>query len=135
LVRILSTYSVHTYYEYAFAGDLSMMINTDTLTSMSATIGGGFFGGLLIGYALKKVIKMLAVVIGLFLAGLAFLQYQQIATIHWHKVEGAITKLGTLTSSTINDNSNVAALAMMSNFGIPLTSSMSIGFTIGFMKG
>jgi hypothetical protein len=29
----------------------------------------------------------------------------------------------------------VAALAMMSNFGIPLTSSMSIGFTIGFMKG
>jgi uncharacterized membrane protein (Fun14 family) len=57
-------------------------MNTDTLTSMSASIGGGFFGGLLIGWALKKVIKMLAVVVGLFLAGLAFLQYQQIATIH-----------------------------------------------------
>jgi uncharacterized membrane protein (Fun14 family) len=112
-----------------------MIINTDTLSSTSATIGGGFFGGLLIGYALKKVIKMLAVVIGLFLAGLAFLQYQQIATIHWHKLEGAITKLATATNSTINDNSIVAALAMMSNFGVPLTSSMSIGFTIGFMKG
>jgi hypothetical protein len=35
--------------------------------------------------------------------------------------------------STISDN-NVAVLAM-SNFGIPLTGSMSIGFTIGFMKG
>jgi uncharacterized membrane protein (Fun14 family) len=113
-----------------------MIMNTDTLTSTSATISGGFVGGLLIGYALKKVIKMLAIVVGLFLAGLAFLQYQQIATIHWHKLEGAITKLATVTSSTINDNSNVAALAaMMSNFGIPLTSSMSIGFTIGFMKG
>jgi uncharacterized membrane protein (Fun14 family) len=112
-----------------------MIINTDTLSSTSATIGGGFFGGLLIGYALKKVIKMLAVVVGLFLAGLAYLQYQQIATIHWHKLEGAITKLATVTSSTINDNSNVAAVAMMPNFGVPLSSSMSIGFTIGFMKG
>jgi uncharacterized membrane protein (Fun14 family) len=110
-------------------------MNTDTLTSMPATVGGGFFGGLLVGWALKKVIKMLAVIVGLFLAGLAFLQYQQIATIHWHKLEGAITKLATVTTSTINDNSNVAAVAMMSNFGIPLTSSMSIGFTIGFMKG
>jgi uncharacterized membrane protein (Fun14 family) len=104
-----------------------MIMNTDTLTSMPATVGGGFFGGLLVGWALKKVIKMLAVIVGLFLAGLAFLQYQQIATIHWHKLEGAITKLATVTTSTINDNSNVAAVAMMSNFGIPLTSSMSIG--------
>jgi uncharacterized membrane protein (Fun14 family) len=111
-------------------------MNTDTLTTISTSIGGGFFGGLLIGYALKKVIKMLVVVVGLFIAALAFLQYQQAATIHWHKVEGAITKLATLTSSTINDNNNVAAsLATMSNFGIPLTSSMSVGFTIGFMKG
>jgi len=39
LVRILSTYSVHTYCEYAFVGDLSMMMITDTLTSMSASIG------------------------------------------------------------------------------------------------
>jgi uncharacterized membrane protein (Fun14 family) len=112
-----------------------MVVNTDTLSSMSTTIGGGFFGGLLIGYALKKVIKMLVVVVGLFIAGLAFLQYQQIATIHWHKVEGAITRLAAATINTINDNNNAAALAMMSNFGIPLTSSMSIGFTIGFMKG
>jgi uncharacterized membrane protein (Fun14 family) len=112
------------------------MMSTDTLTSMSTTIGGGFFGGILIGYAIKKVIKMVAIVVGLFLAGLAYLQYQQIATIHWHKLEGAITKLATTATSTINDNSSVAALAaMMSNFGIPLTSSMSIGFTIGFMKG
>jgi uncharacterized membrane protein (Fun14 family) len=120
-----------------------MMMNTDTLTSMSASIGGGFFGGLLIGYALKKVIKMIAVIVGLFLAGLAFLQYQQMASIHWHKLEGAITKLAataatTTTTNTINDNnSSFAAVlaAMMSNFGIPLTSSMSVGFTIGFMKG
>jgi uncharacterized membrane protein (Fun14 family) len=113
-----------------------MIMNTDdTFTSMSATIGGGFLGGLLIGYALKKVIKMLAIIVGLFLAGLAFLQYQQIASINWNKLEGTIIAVADAATITINDNSNAAPLAMMSNFGIPLTSSMSIGFTIGFMKG
>jgi uncharacterized membrane protein (Fun14 family) len=112
-----------------------MVVNTDTLTSISTSIGGGFFGGLLIGYALKKVIKMLAIVVGLFLAGLAFLQYQQIASINWNKLEGTITAVANAATSTINDNSNVAALATMTKFGIPLTSSMSVRFTIGFMKG
>ena len=36
----------------------------------AATMGGGFFVGILIGYALKKVIKFVAVIFGLFLAGL-----------------------------------------------------------------
>jgi uncharacterized membrane protein (Fun14 family) len=43
-----------------------VIMNTDTLASISTSIGGGFFEGLLVGYALKKVIKMLAVVVGLF---------------------------------------------------------------------
>jgi uncharacterized membrane protein (Fun14 family) len=56
---------------------------------------GGFFAGVLIGYALKKVIKLVAVIVGLFLAGLAYLQSQQIANINWNKLqtvsEGTIT--------------------------------------------
>lgn len=43
--------------------------------STAATMGGGFFVGVLIGYALKKVIKMVAVIVGLFIDGLAYLQY------------------------------------------------------------
>jgi uncharacterized membrane protein (Fun14 family) len=112
-----------------------MMTNTDTLTSMSASIGGGFFGGLLIGWVLKKVIKMLAIIVGLFLAGLAFLQYQQIASINWNKLEGTIIAIANAATTTINDTNNNLAVAAMSNFGIPLTSSMFVGFTIGFMKG
>jgi uncharacterized membrane protein (Fun14 family) len=87
-----------------------MIMNTDNLASISTSISGGFFGGVLIGYALKKVIKMLAVVVGLFLAGLSYLQYQQIASINWNKIEGTITAaLANAATSTINDNNNVAA--------------------------
>jgi uncharacterized membrane protein (Fun14 family) len=53
---------------------------------MAITIGGGFFVGLLIGYALRKVVKVVAIVAALFFAGLACLQYQQIVAINWNKV-------------------------------------------------
>ena len=76
-----------------------MSIESFGLTA--ATMGGGFFVGLLIGYAIKKVIKFLAVIVGLFLAGLAYLQYHQIANINWNKhqqvSEGALTTLANLT--------------------------------------
>jgi uncharacterized membrane protein (Fun14 family) len=69
----------------------------ESLGSTAATIGGGFFVGILIGYALKKVIKLVAVIVGLFLAGLAYLQYHQVASINWNKLqtvsEGTITHL------------------------------------------
>jgi uncharacterized membrane protein (Fun14 family) len=112
----------------------------------AATLGGGFFVGILIGYALKKVIKLLAVIVGLFLAGLAYLQYQQIANINWNKLqtvsEGTITTLSNaitqISGISGGDGHAYAATASslaVTSFGIPLTGSMSAGFTIGFMKG
>ena len=79
-----------------------------------ATLGGGFFVGVLIGYALKKVIKLAAVIVGLFLSALAYLQYQQIANINWNKLqtvsEGAITTLSNLITQIpgISDSSHTA---------------------------
>jgi uncharacterized membrane protein (Fun14 family) len=60
-------------------------LNADFFTPVSA-IGGGFFGGLLLGFALKKVVKLIAIVVGLFIAGLAYLQYQQVASINWNRI-------------------------------------------------
>jgi uncharacterized membrane protein (Fun14 family) len=112
----------------------------------AATMSGGFFVGILIGYALKKVIKLLAIIVGLFLAGLAYLQYHQISNINWNKLqqvsEGAITTISNATIMQIpgfGDSSNAATTTAsslaMTSFGISLTGSMSAGFTIGFLKG
>jgi uncharacterized membrane protein (Fun14 family) len=114
----------------------------------AATMGGGFFSGILIGYALKKIIKMVAIIVGLFLAGLAYLQYHhQIANINWNKLqtvlsEGVITTLSNMLtqipgiSSTVDSHAAATASSLaMTTFGIPLTGSMSAGFTIGFIKG
>jgi hypothetical protein len=39
--------------------------------------GGGFLFGIFAGYAIKKVMKIAAVVIGLFVAALAYLSYRR----------------------------------------------------------
>src|ERR671921_304690 len=94
----------------------------------AATMGGGFFAGVLLGYALKKVIKLVAVIVGLFLAGLAYLQYHQIASINWNKLqtvsEGALTTVANITmqipiisGGTVSDNHaavTASSLAMTS---------------------
>jgi uncharacterized membrane protein (Fun14 family) len=108
-------------------------LSSDVIGSISATVGGGFFGGILLGYALKKVVKLIAIVVGLFIAGLAYLQYQQIATINWDKIEGSITGLTSATANVLDEN--LITSLMMSNFGIPLTSSMASGVAVGFLKG
>jgi uncharacterized membrane protein (Fun14 family) len=112
----------------------------EPLASIAATIGGGFFGGMLIGYAIKKIIKIAAIIVGLFFAGLTYLQYQQIVAINWDKISGVSENtVSTLANATtgipgFNIGHNTAALAI-TNFGIPLTGSLSMGFAIGFMKG
>jgi uncharacterized membrane protein (Fun14 family) len=74
-----------------------IMSIVDSFGPAAATLGGGFFVGILIGYALKKVIKIVAVILGLFLAALAYLHYHQIANINWSELqtvsEDAITTL------------------------------------------
>ncbi len=109
----------------------------------AATLGGGFLVGVLIGYALKKVISIAAVIVGLFLSGLAFLQYHQIASINWNKLqtvsEGAITTLSNaiiqIQSSGDGHAATIASSLSMTSFGIPLTGSISAGYTIGFING
>ena len=99
---------------------------------LMATIGGGFFAGILIGYAIKKVIKIASVIVGLFFAVLAYLQFQQFVNINWNKLQAVSENALTTQIPGFNNGDHIAAT---SNLGIPLTGGMLIGFTIGFLKG
>jgi uncharacterized membrane protein (Fun14 family) len=121
-------------------------MSTEHFSSIAAAIGGGFLAGTLIGFALKKVLKILAIVIGLFFAGLAYLQYQQIVNINSERLQAttqnAVTMIANTTTqiskhiSNVTDSNNHATTALgISNLGIPLTGSMAMGFAVGFMKG
>jgi uncharacterized membrane protein (Fun14 family) len=121
-------------------------MNTENFASIGATIVGGFFVGALIGFALKKVLKIVAVVVGLFFAALAYLQYQQILNINWDKLQvtsqntvailaNATTQISNHISNVTESNNHTTTTLAIANLGIPLTGSMTFGFAIGFMKG
>ena len=57
------------------------------LAPFVGTVGGGFCIGFITGYAIKKVIKLAAVIVGLFIATLAYMEYQRIINVDWHKVQ------------------------------------------------
>lgn len=115
-----------------------MMIMATDLVPFAGTVGGGFLIGLITGYAIKKVIKLAAVIVGLFFATLAYLQYQRILNVDWHKVQAAsqngidwVADALTHVSSTIGSGHP----GTLSNIGIPLVPSVSAGFVLGMVRG
>lgn len=107
------------------------------LAFIGTSIGFGGVAGFLIGYAIKKAIKIMLFVIGLFFAALAYLNYQGIVTINWDKLTAsasdATSGLGNATGQIAGISDQVAPTLI--NFGIPLTGSFAAAFVLGFMKG
>ena len=57
----------------------------NTYGPLIAQLGGGGLIGFIMGYAVKKVLKILLVLAGIGLAGLLYLQYLGFLTVHWDK--------------------------------------------------
>jgi uncharacterized membrane protein (Fun14 family) len=104
----------------------------EVIIPTAASIGGGFFVGAVLGYFMKKVIKILMFVTGGIIGLLLYLQQQQIISLNLDKLEESSTFIFVSLGSSFN---NVTQVGDMSNLGIPLVSGLPAGFAVGFMKG
>jgi uncharacterized membrane protein (Fun14 family) len=123
-----------------------------------STIGFGGIVGFLLGFALKRIMKILAVIAGVFFAALLYLETQHIVNVNWDKLQtisnSVLSTITTATSATttggvgagpiqaiLGNNTGAAAsivpitFTTLTNLGIPLTGSTAMGFTIGILKG
>jgi uncharacterized membrane protein (Fun14 family) len=130
----------------------------NNIVPLVSTIGFGGIAGFLVGFALKRIMKILAVIAGVFFAALLYLESQHIVNVNWDKLQtisnsvlSTITTTATNATSTggggmgaiqsiLGNNSTAAASILpitntMANLGIPLTGSTAMGFTIGLLKG
>jgi uncharacterized membrane protein (Fun14 family) len=114
------------------------MITTTDLAPFAGMVGGGFVGGMLVGYAIKKVIKLAAVIIGLFIAALAYLEYQRIVSVDWNRIQ-IVSQNGItwVTDSVVHISNTIGAphSGVLSNVGILLASSASAGMMLGLARG
>jgi uncharacterized membrane protein (Fun14 family) len=97
--------------------------------------GGGFLFGAVAGYALKKVMKIAAVVVGLFVAALAYLSYKGLIDVKWVAMEDASRSTLTNTSEQVVHALNNTATQFVAHPSAVAASGLSIAAMVGFVPG
>jgi uncharacterized membrane protein (Fun14 family) len=120
--------------------DLSSLATSIGLGGLATSVGIGGFLGFLMGYAIKKILKIIIIVAGLLVGILYYLQYNGLITLDWSKLEAAIGSAMTNVSGLDLSTSFLPGISdqimnALSNSGIPLTGGFAAGFAFGFSKG
>ena len=108
-------------------------MGVESLGSIATSLISGTVVGILVGYAIKKVLRIGLVILGTLFAVLAYLNYQGLLSVNWEKIE--IISRGALTTLVDSEITGNTANSILSNLGLPLTGGMAMGFAIGFVKG
>ncbi|HZA06789.1 MAG TPA: FUN14 domain-containing protein [Nitrososphaeraceae archaeon] len=123
--------------------------NASTIVPLLTSIGFGGIVGFLVGIAIKYIIKILAVIAGLILAALMYLESQGILNVNWAKLQAMSQPvLSTLTNSLNSTTGGVGRGyggsvpgIIHSNFpflptdmGLPLVGSAGLGFLLGLTR-
>ncbi|MDW3653789.1 MAG: FUN14 domain-containing protein [Nitrososphaeraceae archaeon] len=120
--------------------DFSSLATSIGIGGLATSIGIGGFLGFLMGYAIKKILKIIIVLAGLLVGIMYYLQYNGLVALNWAKVEAtlgnAMTNFNGFSLNTpffpgISDQ----ILDAISNSGIPLTGGFAAGFAFGLSKG
>jgi uncharacterized membrane protein (Fun14 family) len=107
-------------------------MNVETLIPTATSVGGGFFAGIMLGYFVKKIIKVLMFVVGGIAGLLLYLHQQQIISVSIDKLETSLMLIVTTLGSSFDSITQIGDATFL---GIPLVDSVSAGFTIGLIKG
>jgi len=106
-------------------------MNFDSLVPVTTSVGGGFFIGLVLGYFVKKIVKILMFVAGGIVGLLLYLQQQQIISVNLEKLGTSSMAILTSVASTFDKMTQVGDFT---SIGIPLTASIAAGFTVALAK-
>lgn len=102
------------------------------------TLGGSGVAGFVMGYAIKKVLKILAFVAGGIIALLAFLEYRHIISVHWATVANDSYNLANTTLHTVGSMAHMVSDKMDAANGIIIggsTMAFMGAFVLGLKKG
>jgi uncharacterized membrane protein (Fun14 family) len=102
-----------------------MVLENFNATALGVQMGGSAIIGAVIGYAAKKVAKIIAIIVGLELVLFKFLETQGFLVINWGKLGGAFEGLA-------NDAPDQAQ-SLVNTF--VSTAGIGAGFAAGFFLG
>ncbi|MCX8168742.1 MAG: hypothetical protein N3E39_00740 [Candidatus Methanomethylicia archaeon] len=91
-------------------------------------LGAGGITGFIVGYALKKLLKILMVIVGLFILALAYLQWSGIVRVDYTAL---INKIEGMTKGIFGEPAIINQIIA----NIPLAGAFSTGFFLGYKIG
>jgi uncharacterized membrane protein (Fun14 family) len=98
--------------------------------------GGGFLFGAIAGYAIKKILKIAAVIAGLFIAAaLAYLSYKEWVDVKWVEMENATRSTLTSVGGQVVHALNNTASQFAAHSSAMVTSELPIAAAFGFVPG
>jgi uncharacterized membrane protein (Fun14 family) len=103
----------------------------ENLFPIITSAGGSFVAGIMLGYFIKKIIKILMFVVGGIAGLLLYLQQQQLISVDLDKIGAASTFFVTTFGASFD---NVTHMSDTTSLGIPLAGGLSAGLAIGLMK-
>jgi uncharacterized membrane protein (Fun14 family) len=99
------------------------MSNNLSIENLVFLTCGGFLSGAVVGYAIKKVMKVAAVVIRLFVVGISYLSYKGWIDVKWLEMEDA-------TKTTLTSVAGQAIHASSFRYSKSITQQISTNFRI-----
>jgi len=101
---------------------------SEIFPSLGYQLGIGGIGGFIVGYALKKLSKLIVIVLGLFIAALLYLGVQGIIGINYGALWNALANSLGMAESAFSWI--VGAISLL-----PFAGSFIVGFLLGFKLG
>jgi len=101
---------------------------SEILTPLVFQLGAGGVAGFVVGYALKKLAKIVAFIAGLFFIALLYLAYIDVINVNYGKLLEAIGGLVGSAGGAIGWITGVIAV-------LPFAATFAVGFWIGLKVG
>jgi uncharacterized membrane protein (Fun14 family) len=101
---------------------------SELLPSLAFQVGAGGVGGFIVGYVVKKISKLIAFVIGLFVIALIYLSTQGILNINYDALWNALSSGLGMAGSAFSWLVSIISL-------LPFAGSLIAGFLLGFKLG
>jgi uncharacterized membrane protein (Fun14 family) len=101
---------------------------SEIFPSLGYQLGIGGIGGFIVGYAAKKISKLIVIVLGLFIAALLYLGIQGIISINYNALWTALANALGMAGSAFSWIVGVISL-------LPFAGSFIVGFLLGFKLG
>jgi uncharacterized membrane protein (Fun14 family) len=112
------------------------------IESLVTPIGVGGFAGFLVGYAIRKVIKLIFMLVGIGIAFVLFLQSKGILNVDYQKLDAfaqnvtsSVINSTVPTTTTYNTSVISGSTIIHSILSVPMLGGATAGFLLGFMVG